>query len=393
MKKYLPSFFLPLGCIGITSGFQLIALIIALLNYFKFNIKYNIKEFMNNKYIRTSFVLMCLWAFSISLSDFLFYKDFVYVKEGWNYFQRFFPFIIVGLIFVNDKQFFKYFIYGLLLAVVIINSNVFYNFYIQEHWRPSTMFGNPNKLGGFLILILPFIISSIFYMKRYISKCFVIFLNFITVISLLISGSRGAIVGLLISLFFLFILILLQKLTAKQITKFIIIFIGCCTFIIYVIYQHFPYMIIRGYDMERVYLWQAAIQMFKDNIILGVGAGNFNYNYVNYYMNPLAINTHLTSPHNIFLHYLAQRGIIAGIPFIILFGYQLYVLVKNLFYGEKINYFVAAGFVSVLGMGIHGCFDTQITMRDYALMYWLLYAFACSDFVKFDKIKCNNDKR
>lgn len=391
MKKYLtylPSFFLPLGCIGITSGFQLMALIIALLNYFKFNIRYNIKEFLNNKYIRRSFVLMCLWAFSISLSDFLFSGDISGAKEGWNYFQRFFPFLIIGIVFFNNKQFFKYFVYGLLLATVIININVFYNLYLQGHWRPSTMFGNPNKLGGFLILILPFVISSIFYMERYISKFFVIFLSCITLVSLLISGSRGALVGLFISFFILFILIFIKKINSRQIIKFVIISIFCCFLITYIVYQYFPYMIIRGYDMERVYLWQAAIQMFKDNMILGVGAGNFNYNYVNSYMNPMATNTHLTSPHNIFLHYLSQRGLLVGVPFIILFIYQLHVLLKNLFIGENINYFVAAGFISVLGMGIHGLFDTQITMRDYALMYWLLYGFSCCNI-----LSCNKGKK
>lgn len=382
MKKYLPAFFLPLGCIGITSGFQLISVIIALGNYFKYNIKYNVKEFMNNKYVRISFLLMCLWAFSISLSDFLFYKEFVHIKEGWNYFQRFFPFIIIGLIFVNDKRFFKYFIYGLLLSLIIINSNVFYNFYVQGHWRPSTMFGNPNKLGGFLILVLPFIINSVFYFEKILVKYLIGSICFFTILSLIISGSRGAMLGIIVGYFILLIFILLKKYEMKKILCLTSLLFVSFLVLIFIINQYFPYMVHRNYDMERIYLWQAAAQMFKDNILLGVGAGNFNYNYVNYYMNPLATNIHLTSPHNIFLHYFSQRGIIVGIPFVLLFLYQIYSLTKNLFIQNgNINYFVAAGFVSVLGMGVHGLFDTQITMRDYALMYWLLYSFSCCSFI------------
>ncbi|WP_307745643.1 O-antigen ligase family protein [uncultured Phascolarctobacterium sp.] len=143
-----------------------------------------------------------------------------------------------------------------------------------------------------------------------------------------------------------------------------------------------PEFFFHGSDSERLLLWESTIKMIIDYPIAGVGFGNFNSIYVNNYISPLAREPHLTSPHNIFLHYFVNLGILGGSSFIILIVTQIYVLVKNIKNDLSQSIWIVAGLVSVLGMVIHGMVDTLITTRPYAMMYWLLYGIACCNIIR-----------
>lgn len=382
MKQYirfLPIFILPLGCIGISSGFQAGAILLWLISYYRLKDNYILKDFFSNISIKYSLFFMLLWVLGVTVSDVYYFNSISGAKEGWHYLQRMFPFFLVGLFALPDKKFFKYFWIGLSIAVLIVDVNVLYNFVIQNRWRPETMFGNPNKLAGFLILVLPFVVSGIFYFKQNQRlKLHGLFIALLTIIALLISGSRGAILGICGAYFIAMLLIQGQNYNFKRILISSFIFLSVFFVVCTIIYNSYEAAIVRGYDMERIYLWQGAVNMFKDYPIFGVGNDNFNKYYVSEYMNPLAKEINLTSPHNIFLLYLAERGLVAGLPFILMVLFQLYCTGKSLFKNNfKINFWVLAGFVSVAGMSIHGIFDTQLTMRTYSLMYWLLYGLSC----------------
>ena len=385
--KFLPIFILPLGCIGISSGFQAAAVLFCLIAYFKLKTDYKFKDFFSNPNIKKSLFFMLLWVAGVMIADIYYFNSISGAGEGWHYLQRMFPFFLVGFFALPDKNFFKYFWLGLCIAILIVDINVVYNCIIQHRWRPETMFGNPNKLAGFLILVLPFIISGIFAFKENIKLKFAGFvIALLTVIALLISGSRGAVLGLCGAYFIAMLLIEAKKYKLKQIliSAFVlmVIFAAVCG----VIYNVYAEALVRGYDMERVYLWKGAANMFKDYPVFGVGTDNFNKFYVAEYIDPLATAKHLSSPHNIFLLYLSERGLVAGLPFILMVIFQMYCTGKNLLKDNlHINFWVLAGFVSVAGMAIHGIFDTQLTMRAYSLMYWFLYGIACYGIVYENK--------
>ena len=231
--------------------------------------------------------------------------------------------------------------------------------------------------------MLPFVISGIFEFKEDIKLKFAGFvIALLTVVALLISGSRGAVLGLCGAYFIVMLLAEAKKYEFKQILISVFAFLVIFTAVCGVIYNVYAEALIRGYDMERVYLWKGAVNMFKDYPVFGVGSDNFNKFYVAEYIDPLAKAKNLTSPHNIFLHYLSERGLIGGGTFILLVISQLSILSKNLYSNRfTVNIWVLAGFVSVAGMCIHGFFDTQLTMRAYSLMYWFLYGIACYSIV------------
>ncbi len=381
--KFLPIFILPLGCIGISSGFQAGAILFCLIAYFKLKTDYKFKDFFSNSNVKKSLFFMLLWIAGVMVADIYYFESISGASEGWHYLQRMLPFFLVGFIALSDKRFFKYFWFGLCIAILIVDINVVYNCIMQHRWRPETMFGNPNKLAGFLILVLPFVISGIFEFKEDIKLKFAGFvIALLTVVALLISGSRGAVLGLCGAYFIVMLLAEAKKYEFKQILISVFAFLVIFTAVCGVIYNVYAEALIRGYDMERVYLWKGAVNMFKDYPVFGVGSDNFNKFYVAEYIDPLAKAKNLTSPHNIFLHYLSERGLIGGGTFILLVISQLSILSKNLYSNRfTVNIWVLAGFVSVAGMCIHGFFDTQLTMRAYSLMYWFLYGIACYSIV------------
>lgn len=383
LLKYLPIYFLPLGCFGLSSGFQAIAGVFFLIGILKYNFIYHYKMFFKENLIKINFAFMLLWILTVMAAD-VYSENSIYgIKEGWHYFQRMLPFGLCGLFFVNDKKYFKFAWLGLVSCMFIININVIYNFIVQGHWRPYTMMGRTNQVSGFLVLVLPFIISGIYAFKdnKYY-KIIGIFLVVFTLISLIVSGSRGAIIGIILAYFFTGMYFLHKRYTWQEIVKKVSLIIIILFFIFSSIYLIYPNFIFRSYDMERVYLWKSSINMFVDNPLFGIGQDNFNKVYLHGYISEYAKEPYLNSPHNIFLYFFVERGIFAGISFLLMFIFQVLTFLKNIFNVEnKINIWAMAGCVSVLGMGIHGLVDTQIQMRAYFLMYWFLFGIGCCSIV------------
>lgn len=389
--KYLPIFFLPLGCVGIGSIFQAVAAVIFLYSYFHKNIKFAFKDFFSNKIVKYSFCFFCFSVLGLGISDFISKGT---IKESWNIFQRILPFVLVGLFALKSEKFFKYAWIGLTISLLIIDINVIYSFYSQGHWRPITMFNSPNRLGAVLILLLPFVSVGLYKFRRDYYLNFLAGITFILgILSLLISGSRGAICGLTGAAFICFMLINYKRTSFK---KFIINTFCLMVIILFsalIIYNIFPEIFRRSYDMERIYLWQSALKMFLDYPVLGVGAGNFNEVYLNGYISPFAHEPALKTPHNIFLWYLSERGLVTTLPFIFLIGYQIYIFSKNVLnQTEDTNVWCCCGLIICLGMVIHGMFDTMMNNRTYQLMYWFLYGLSCYSIIYENKKDINMNK-
>lgn len=382
--KYFPILLLPIGCIGITSTFQIIALLIFMYLYLSKKQNYEYRSFFKSKKIKISLIFFFIWIFGIGISDFVINNN---LKESLNVLQRIVPFVLVGFFSIKYDDFFKYAWIGLCISTFIISYDVIYNFWLQGHWRPVTMFNNPNRLGGFLILLIPYIYSGfIEYKSNFNLKIFGIVALLLGIISLFISGSRGAVVGIIIGAIICLFLIKYRQLSFKKILFLSSVIVVLLVISLNILYFIFPQMVMRSYDMERIYLWQSSINIFLDYPIFGIGKGNFNEVYLNGYINSLARNPELTSPHNIFLQFMTERGCVTFIPFIALLIIQIIILTKNIFVSiNKINIWVCSGIIVILGMIIHGMFDTVMNNRTYQLMYWFLYGISCYSIIFNDK--------
>lgn len=91
--KFFPILLLPLGCIGLTSTFQVAALLIFLYLYFLKKEIYEYMTFFKDKRIKISLIFFLVWIFGIGVSDFVVNNN---LKESFNVLQRILPFILVG---------------------------------------------------------------------------------------------------------------------------------------------------------------------------------------------------------------------------------------------------------------------------------------------------------
>ncbi len=124
----------------------------------------------------------------------------------------------------------------------------------------------------------------------------------------------------------------------------------------------------------RVNLWQASLEMIRENPLLGVGLDNFLYAYRGRYILDAAWQEpNLSHPHNIVLDFatrLGLLGLLAG-------GWMIWVLARTLKRAlSKVSAQwlpVAAGFSGALAaMLVHGVVDHSFFLVDLAFSFYLM---------------------
>tara|TARA_Y100001968_G_C19438868_1_gene761395 strand:+ start:1168 stop:2505 length:1338 start_codon:yes stop_codon:yes gene_type:complete len=284
-----------------------------------------------------------------------------------NWLPIFFYFWGFKIYLKNYKQrisFSKFLISGTIPVILSFVSQKFFNFYgpfktlfglIVWFQKPLTvhsdgvsgLFSNPNYAGSWLALVLPFSIlliknSKRSYLKR--SILFFIFLSFIYMI--LMTGSRNALIGIIIT--FLFALGLRKNL--------VLIFITSSIFIAFNIFDsllgqflnfsstYLPNKIVAKillFDFNsspRLYIWQNAISRIIERPFLGWGPSTFSFLHLENNQSLIEYNRIIDAQHshNIVLETAHNFGIPLSIILISTIALLLIKSYKILFF--KINY-------------------------------------------------------
>ena len=128
----------------------------------------------------------------------------------------------------------------------------------------------------------------------------------------------------------------------------------------------------RSSFQSRIMVWQSAILMIKNNPIFGIGPGMFQEYYLNYqkYFSPY-LEWAVPQPHNLFLAFLLQTGLIG-------FTGLIWLLVRFFRSGftriaTRINADTALILMSVMVYTlIHGLLDTTYWKNDLSVIFWLI---------------------
>jgi len=113
---------------------------------------------------------------------------------------------------------------------------------------------------------------------------------------------------------------------------------------------------------SRLEIWQKAIEAIWIYPVIGIGPGTFKDFFPEY---PL---WGVPQPHNLYLAFLLQTGIIGFIGFILLmFWFFRHPLCRI----NKINLFQFSIFAAMFSVLAHGIFDTTYWKNDLALMFWI----------------------
>ncbi|OGF58866.1 MAG: hypothetical protein A2Y62_11035 [Candidatus Fischerbacteria bacterium RBG_13_37_8] len=262
----------------------------------------------------------------------------------------------------------------------------FFNILDLEKIRPSTfpsehrlqsIFWHPAWFAEYITMTLPFFIVFLKknHSKRLVTIYFLMF--WINILSVILTFQRGGIVALfaLLCLWFIFRGTVKRKiLFSLFITCIILLLISI--FIVYVLEpeQFKDRFIEKFFENNRTRYWAAAIDMFLDSPLSGLGLDSYGWRYTDYRPidSPGYVYLHGTA-HNQYFQFLACTGITGLIGYLVLYFYTWLKSYK--IYKEN---HLASDLAKLLAFSLFGIYSLYQEMF-YALcigtLFWIV---ACS---------------
>lgn len=252
---------------------------------------------------------------------------------------------------------------------------------------------NPNLYGGYLVASLPALFGS--SIVRLIDKHFKSAITFfvlalLTSFSLILSGCRGAYIGLFVIYlsFFAFLAKYIWHDLEHKKEFFKGLYMSFCAAMAMIagwMIMFIPAIqkrIVSIFAMRadsstsfRMNVYQSAIQMIKDNWLVGIGVGNQNFREIyGFYMRT---GFDALSAYSIYLEMAVESGIFALIAFLAFFvamakrAFDFILHSDNL----KLTVIVTTALISVIAVMVHGFVDTIFFRPQVQFIFWSMVAF------------------
>ena len=288
--------------------------------------------------------------------------------------------LFFAMIFIEDFKQLKIILISFLFASLLNDLMGLYQSFILLE-RPQGLTHWPTMFASTLLMQFPIqlFIASLSSMPRW-SRILAGFTGVLSILCLILSQTRGAWLAFL-SVFVIFILI--NKDYRKTAFKvFTVIMIGFM-----LVSMKFPSLTERFESIsnvnsatirERLLMWESATNIFKDYPIHGIGQRMFTKMYNTQYIlpdakeRPPADGKGHDHPHNNFMKFLCEGGVLGAISFLILHGYFCQRLYK-LYRQEQSSMRFSAGLTALLiFLGIHfeGLTETNIVLAPIMREYW-----------------------
>lgn len=126
---------------------------------------------------------------------------------------------------------------------------------------------------------------------------------------------------------------------------------------------------------SRIMIWRAAVKIAEDSFPIGIGTGRFQTVYLENQANfPSYLEWAVPTPHNLYLHFLLEGGVLA------LIGWLgcVFIVIRKGFRGlcrDPGNRVLILGFSLVAFYLVYGLADTPYMKNDLALAVWGSLAF------------------
>ena len=253
--------------------------------------------------------------------------------------------------------------------------NLIYLGWDDHRYRMFSSFFDPNFAGTMFVLYLIFIAGRLFDFTKTVKKRNKIVLSAIfllTLIALLLTYSRGALVMLLVSSFtFLW---LLQK------KKFMVVLVGIIAIFLVSIS---PFFYLENVNLFRVASVNARIHANEDafaviaaNPLIGVGFDSYRYAQEKYHFQkkPPKFPSHSDAGVDASLLFvLATTGIVGLVSYLYLW-FRLVSKARNV-YKKEMNMLAAVTIASSAGLFINALFINSLFYPAVMLWMWMLFGF------------------
>ena len=240
---------------------------------------------------------------------------------------------------------------GIFQYITKIHGNTEYDIYMSLYAVKGLM-AHKNQFAISLLLMLPFVTYGLFTLKRY-WKMAAAYAVLMILINIIIIQTRSVWIAIIVFSFVFSILslifltnnnlksIIIKKRKIFIIAIFSLIIISISTVVILKSSGTFALIKKQASStfstkstnaMWRLKMWNASWQLAKDNMLLGVGAGNWKNAVIPYYhLNFGSKYQNWRRPHNDFLWVLTEKGLFGLLLFLTIFGLILYYGFKILF--------------------------------------------------------------
>ncbi|UCE66966.1 MAG: O-antigen ligase family protein [Candidatus Zixiibacteriota bacterium] len=239
--------------------------------------------------------------------------------------------------------------------------------------KPAGIFTNANVFGIMMIFAAPFWIAAAVWSKNTILRIIAGILALILSVSIILTNSRSAIVGLLFSVIFYFAV-------AKKLKYFLSIIA-----ILSVILLSSPlFRIVTSVGLRveragtgRVEIWKDTLELIKQNAIFGVGAGNFPEAYRPYFESAFekGFMKNISHSHNEVLHLFVELGIMGLVLILVLYYIPLkrgFALLKRPL--SDFDRIILYGSMGILFANLgNSFFDANTMLADGGLFRPILY--------------------
>ncbi|MDA2937814.1 tetratricopeptide repeat protein [Acidobacteria bacterium AH-259-A15] len=298
-------------------------------------------------------------------------------------------FFFVAAASVNSERKYTYLLYAIAFTVAVSSIYGFLHFFGYDYApflevfgprligrRVFSFFGNPNLFAAFLVISLPLLLSG-FFTKQRTAKYIFATCIVLAIVSLLLTGTRAALLGSSISIV-LFFGISYGKADKKR-------YLWALSITIILVVAGFLYSSkAKGTGIQllelRQYWWQTAMKITRDHPLFGTGVGSFNVYYPAYRKKSTEIalgekiwaqihDRRIEHAHSEFLEVLSDLGILGFLLFLgILFAffYKYYSA-----WDPKKKYLVAGNCCAVMALLIHSLYSQNLRFVFVAMFFWL----------------------
>lgn len=245
------------------------------------------------------------------------------ISQGFDRFMRFFtklfPLVLVVLIVEDKSSLWKIF-FCMCLSVGVMDIYAIIQG-LQGSFRAQAFFTHPMYLAGIMVQFMPILFFLFLQAKAKLEKMFLGSLTLLSIVTLLFNGTRGAWIAIVITLF-----VGLLMYGEKRKRNLSIFLLGMV--ILAVLFVGVPQLDQRmetvtdmkyQSNSERLLMWQSAFHMFEDHPVFGVGLGQYEGNYRDHYISPLAKERGQGHAHNNVIQLLAETGIVGAGLFCFMF--------------------------------------------------------------------------
>jgi putative inorganic carbon (hco3(-)) transporter len=248
--------------------------------------------------------------------------------------------------------------------------------------RLGSFYLHPNHLAMYLAPCWLIAFNLLTTPKKRNKKFLWSFVLLIISVTLFFTFSYGAWLGIFLSS----LIILIDKKNIKKICLALLIFV----IILIIGFCHPKFQNIltseRSSLHSRLIIWRSALHILKDHWIGGIGPGTFQIHYLSYQeFYPSYLEWAVPQPHNIFLAFWLQAGLVGFIGFLVILERFFTKTIRTIRQNKKEASFSLLLFSLMTYTLIHGLVDTLYWKNDLSIIFWLIIGLAIlnSQAVKF----------